>query len=321
MPNKVQYFKSVDFLNGFSKPLFRQEIEAEPTLSPIFIGIADGKGTLTDIDANNIDGVQVWVKRALTGGEQTDLDDVVQNHDPISNPPPAPNPDDQDAGSHAPTHLSTGSDSIPIFQGATAGTTGLDGLVPVPSAGQENFILHGDGTFRNPSGVTIQRASQIVFSGHPTGGVNVASIDDIPGFKINDAGGDKGVKFAFRLTPRINLSTNPRVLFSGYQFAKSSNVANDSIVFGMEARYIADGELAGQAIAETATLTKTFPLDPSDAANDGQQISGEFLLNNALMINSDMILVVIKRIATDPADTFNSILLFGQYGTIEFGVP
>lgn len=38
--------------------------------------------------------------------------------------------------------------SVPEYKGATASTAGTSGLVPPAAAGEENFVLHGDGTYR-----------------------------------------------------------------------------------------------------------------------------------------------------------------------------
>ena len=38
--------------------------------------------------------------------------------------------------------------SVPEYEGATASTAGTSGLVPPAAAGEENFVLHGDGTYR-----------------------------------------------------------------------------------------------------------------------------------------------------------------------------
>lgn len=38
--------------------------------------------------------------------------------------------------------------SVPEYEGATASSAGTSGLVPPAAAGEENFVLHGDGTFR-----------------------------------------------------------------------------------------------------------------------------------------------------------------------------
>lgn len=38
--------------------------------------------------------------------------------------------------------------SVPEYEGATASAAGTSGLVPPAAAGEENFVLHGDGTYR-----------------------------------------------------------------------------------------------------------------------------------------------------------------------------
>ena len=53
---------------------------------------------------------------------------------------------------HASTHLSTGSDSIAEFTGATGVADGLDGLVKKPVAGDNVNFLRGDGTWAAASG-------------------------------------------------------------------------------------------------------------------------------------------------------------------------
>jgi hypothetical protein len=61
-----------------------------------------------------------------------------------------------DPKSHAPTHLSTGSDPIDEMVGATAGTDGLDGLVTKPLTGEQDKYLKGDGTWSVISGISLE---------------------------------------------------------------------------------------------------------------------------------------------------------------------
>lgn len=44
--------------------------------------------------------------------------------------------------------MNNGIISVPEYEGATASTAGTSGLVPPAAAGEENFVLHGDGTYR-----------------------------------------------------------------------------------------------------------------------------------------------------------------------------
>lgn len=40
--------------------------------------------------------------------------------------------------------------NIDVFLGAEASSSGASGLVPAPTAGEQNKVLHGDGTWKNP---------------------------------------------------------------------------------------------------------------------------------------------------------------------------
>lgn len=42
-----------------------------------------------------------------------------------------------------------GVDEIPVMQGATATENGKGGTVPTPVTGDENKVLHGDGSWRS----------------------------------------------------------------------------------------------------------------------------------------------------------------------------
>jgi hypothetical protein len=55
--------------------------------------------------------------------------------------------DAQTPTSHASSHISTGSDSIAEFTGATGVADGLDGLVKKPVAGEDALFLKGDGSW------------------------------------------------------------------------------------------------------------------------------------------------------------------------------
>jgi len=78
--------------------------------------------------------------------------------------------DAQTPESHAATHLSTGSDSIDEFTGATAGVDGLDGLVTKPLAGEEGMFLRGDGAWASSGGGVFGEDYQQVslLAGFPT---------------------------------------------------------------------------------------------------------------------------------------------------------
>jgi hypothetical protein len=50
----------------------------------------------------------------------------------------------------------------PVMTGATAGTAGAKGLVPVPAAGDEDKMLHGDGTFRASSNASAATNADVI---------------------------------------------------------------------------------------------------------------------------------------------------------------
>jgi hypothetical protein len=319
VPEKIQYSIAVDFTNGFNKPLLRDEIEAEPTLAPIFIGIVEGKDVNDD---NDSDGVQIWLKRALTAGEQTTLDNTVQAHNPTTTPIPPPDPGDQDGDFHAPTHYPGGFDAISWMTSAGATVNGELGWVKPPGAGTPNsYTLTAGMTWTKQSGSNAELVFPVVFDAHPIGGVPVASIDGVHGYRLNDGATNKGVSLSLKLTDSMNISQNPRVLFDAYQYTKAGVSTSDSVVFQANAKYLADGELTSGAVAETMSTIITWAVDPSDINNDGQKMTGVFVLNKSLIQGTDTIFVSINRIGNDVADTFTGQCLFGKHGAIEFGIP
>jgi hypothetical protein len=72
--------------------------------------------------------------------------------------------DAQTPAAHAATHLSTGSDAIDEFTGATAGVDGLDGLVTKPLAGEEGMFLRGDGAWASSGGGVFGQDAQVATS-------------------------------------------------------------------------------------------------------------------------------------------------------------
>lgn len=53
---------------------------------------------------------------------------------------------------------------VPVFSGATPGAAGLTGRVPMPAAGQQNYLLQADGTWTNNLSLSTLGASKIVFT-------------------------------------------------------------------------------------------------------------------------------------------------------------
>lgn len=70
------------------------------------------------------------------------------------------------------------------MKGATTDSDGTAGMVPAPKAGQQDMVLHGDGTYRNGGGYIIFPEFTMDFTtGHlsATGGAGV-------NFSVNAAG-------------------------------------------------------------------------------------------------------------------------------------
>lgn len=320
----AQYLKDADFVSGFDKDTFTQEVIDSGFLSGIFLGITDNKiiDTSTGLNENDPNGVQVWTSVALTTQQQLDLDNLVQAH-PTLPAPPIPPPGSEDGSLHARTHYPDGSDPIPLMGVAGATVDGLFGWVKPPPAGTTagDLVFTSGMTWASQSGGEGKMSSSLFFSGKPFGGAKEASLDGFPGFKIKKGGSGtgKGVSFAHKVPGDANLSVDPKVSFDVFQYNNDSDPLNDTVVFGIAIKYLADGEIIGNPVDETLTLELTFLLDTSQNANDGQKISGSFNLNKVLIENDDTIFGSIVRLGNDPNDTFDDYVLFSAYGSIEFG--
>ena len=53
-------------------------------------------------------------------------------------------------------------DAIQIMSAATATTPGTSGLVPAPSAGEQNYFLRGDGTWASPAALTASAVYEVI---------------------------------------------------------------------------------------------------------------------------------------------------------------
>jgi len=95
--------------------------------------------------------------------------------------------DSQTPLSHASTHLSTGSDPVAEFTGASGVADGLDGLVKKPVAGEDSLFLKGDGTWGTPAGMTSVSMGNTVVVDAVNGndGTGVAGRLDLPFLTIS----------------------------------------------------------------------------------------------------------------------------------------
>ena len=142
----AQYLKDADFLSGFDKDIFHQEILDSGILTGIYLGIAENKivDPITGNNLNDINGVQVWTSVSLTAQQQIDLDSLAQNHPSLPFPPDPP-PGSVDGDLHAITHHPNGTDQIPFMGVAGATTDGLFGWVRPPPAGSTTNLVWTSG--------------------------------------------------------------------------------------------------------------------------------------------------------------------------------
>lgn len=57
--------------------------------------------------------------------------------------------------------------SVPEYEGATASSAGVSGLVPPAAAGEEDFVLHGDGTYRSVTHSSDEISAPVYWFGFP----------------------------------------------------------------------------------------------------------------------------------------------------------
>ena len=57
--------------------------------------------------------------------------------------------------------------SVPEYEGATASSAGISGLVPPAAAGEEDFVLHGDGTYRSVTHSSDEISAPVYWFGFP----------------------------------------------------------------------------------------------------------------------------------------------------------
>jgi len=146
----------------------------------------------------------------------------------------------------------------------------------------------------------------------PFGGASELTLDDIPGFELADSVDDKGVTFSLPLSPGFNLSTNPKVDFDIFVFATGAGNAN--AYFELAVKYIAAGELTSKANDETLNATLAIV----DVDSERQSLLS-FTLNTSLIVNSDSLVAVMRRLGNDVLDTYTGKLMVASGGAVEFG--
>ena len=192
-----------------------------------------------------------------------------------------------------------GSNGINGSDGAT-GPTGATGAigptgVQAPTDGLESFFLQPRGSFGTGAGWSDE-----------------GFIGDVPVLLFAANATERAIYSFYALSRVILTDTNPRIAFIVYSTIVPVITTGDSVVWQLEARYIAETELATKAVDETILFTQGLP---TLMANTRQTIL-EFTLNRTLMTDQDVLLFTLSRIGGDGSDLYSADIAIGQSGII-----
>lgn len=137
-------------------------------------------------------------------------------------------------------------------------------------------------------------------------------IGDVPVVLFSSGATEKAI-YTFFASPRVILTdTNPIVRFVVYSTTAPVATTSDSVRWQLQARYIAEAELATKAADETILITQGLP---TTVANTRQTIL-QFILDRTLITDQDVILFTLSRIGGDGSDIYNANVGVGQSGII-----
>lgn len=137
-------------------------------------------------------------------------------------------------------------------------------------------------------------------------------IGDLPVILFTANATEKAIYTFFSLGRIILTDTNPSVNFIVYSTTAPVATTSDSVRWQLEARYIAETELATKTPDETIFFTQRLP---TLTANTRQTIL-QFILNRTLITGQDVLLFSLSRIGGDGSDIYNADVGIGQSGIL-----
>ncbi len=137
-------------------------------------------------------------------------------------------------------------------------------------------------------------------------------IGDMPVLLFSQTLTERAIYNFFALSRVLLADTNPRVAFIVYSTTAPIVTTSDSVRWQLEARYIAETELATKAVDETILITQGLP---TTTANTRQTLL-QFTLDRTLISDQDVLLFTLSRVGGDGSDIYNSDIAIGQSGII-----
>lgn len=137
-------------------------------------------------------------------------------------------------------------------------------------------------------------------------------IGDVPVVLFSTTLTEKAIYTFFALKRVLLTDSNPVVAFVIYSTTAPVITTSDSVKWQLEARYIAETELATKTIDETILFTQGLS---TFTANTRQSLL-EFTLDRTLMADQDVLLFTLSRIGGDGSDIYSADIAIGQSGII-----
>lgn len=147
-------------------------------------------------------------------------------------------------------------------------------------------------------------------SGLGAGFADEGFIGDVPVILFAGNATEKAIYSFYALNRIILTDTNPTLNFIVYSTTAPVVTTSDSVRWQLEARYIAETELATKVVDETMLLTQGLP---TTVANSRQSVL-QFTLDKTKIVDQDVLLFTLSRIGGDGSDIYGSDVAVGQSG-------
>ncbi len=298
---------SIFILFLFPIVLFSQTID---------IRIPDVGGSVGNADSLNNEAPAFYLNRVNHAGVDS-TNDIHAFQDSVSA--------NADVTTNTTHKTSDGSDHALIDQDVTSGSSPiLDGAnitgVTVDTA---TIALDSDSlnskapafyvdtiTVRTISGVEAFFLQPRGLFGTGAGWADEGFIGDVPVLLFAANSTERAIYTFYALSRVLLTDTNPVIAFIVYSTTAPVATTSDSVRWQLEARYIAETELATKTVDETILFTQGLPTLTANT----RQPSLEFILDRTLMADQDVLLFTLSRIGGD--DIYNADISIGQSGII-----
>jgi len=152
----------------------------------------------------------------------------------------------------------------------------------------------------DPGYVGIQLEEKGVGKG--TGFADEGILDGIKSVILFDRSNTEKLLLSTIVTGQVDLTTDPSFIFTLYSTDIPVSTTSDTLYWEMDVRYIGAGESTNKSIDESFNGTITF----TGSTTNLRQPSGIVTLNSSLINESDEIVVVLRRVPSNPSDNYSA---------------